>query len=752
MDMRKRWERILALLLSVLLVLPTAAFAVDEGEGGESGSGNDKTAQVSFKGTSWTWGNDVDTVVKAGGSTSFPITMKEGSRLKTVLVKIAGEDAEDDEDGVTIELNADTITGTADDITATIDAWPVRSRTFSLTVAADASLADNLVVSVSATTESIRYSARIHEESGSAITNGSQDEAKHGSEVTLGVVPDDGYRLSSLEIEYGSATTTLTAGVDDWNGLEVTWNAEGNTTVSGEIYDNLDVEAVVEEIPIEYDVTIDVDSGMELVRPSNRVTSLLQGERLEVRVKAKTGYLISDCSIRYGKSYATWASGQSAMQMGNDRVQVQQKSGEVWFYLPEVYADTDIVFTSDYDPDNIPIEIDEGYRINIDSSCGETVARGDDAEFYIYTTSDSYSVKKVTLTVGESTASADPSDGEIRVGRKTYEIEDMGDGEYTLYVDNITEPVTVAATSSGSETVSRPTLTIKSSSHVTITKSVSSSRVDAGDDVNFYFTPSTNYKIDQITLKVGSNSRTVSADKTYIRVDGETYQMSRSASGTVTLFVTDIDQNITVSATTYYSTSPIEPTNTIQINTSSRSAFMNGYADGTFRPQSYMTRAEAVVMLYRLCTVNVDSGTVGSSFRDVPSGMWCAREVNAFAYAGIIDQTSYFYPDTYITRAELTEMLYRLAGSPSVSSSAPSFNDIGNVSSSNAIRYAAYRGWVNGYEDGSFRPYAYIERSEVAALMTRVLGRTSGGISIYYSDVPYTHWAYRYIQLASSYV
>ena len=166
MDMRKRWEQLLALLLSVLLVLPTAALAVDNGEDGEPGSGNDKTAQVSLKGTSWTWDNDVDTVVKAGVSTLFPITMKEGSRLKTVLVKIAGEDAEDDEEGVTIELNADTLTGTNNGITATIDAWPARSRTFSLTVGADASLADNLVVSVSATTESIRSSARIHEESG----------------------------------------------------------------------------------------------------------------------------------------------------------------------------------------------------------------------------------------------------------------------------------------------------------------------------------------------------------------------------------------------------------------------------------------------------------------------------------------------------------------------------------------------------------------------------------------------------------
>nr|WP_297177182.1 S-layer homology domain-containing protein [uncultured Agathobaculum sp.] len=739
-------------MLALVLALSPAAFAGDDAEGGDGGSGGSVSkATVTFIGDSWTWNKDAETDIAADGSQSYELTMAEGRKLDSIHISVADEDKDTEDSSVTLDVSK--LSGEiASVLTAKVEAWPERTRTVELTIAVDPALEADCAVTVSCSTSSPKFSARIEEKSGSAITNGSDDEVAYGSEVTLGVVPDDGYRLSSLTITYGEEEPKQITASTDWNGLKVTWNAEGNTTVSGELYADLSVEAVVEEIPVKYNVTIDVDSGMELVRPSSRVTSLLQGETLEVRVKAKTGYLISDCSIKYGKSYATWASGQSAMQMGNDRVQVQQKSGEVWFYLPEVYVDTDITFTSDYDPDNIPIEIDEGSRINIDSSCGETVARGDDAEFYIYTTSDSYSVKKVTLTIGDSTGSADPSDGEIRVGRKTYEIEDVGDGEYTLYVDNITEPVTVAATSSSSGTVSRPTLTIKSSSHVTITKSVSSNRVDAGDDVNFYFSPSTNYQVDQITLKVGSNTRTVSADKTYIRVGGETYQMSRGASGTVTLFVTDIDENVTVSATSYYSTSPVEPSNMIKINTSSRSAFMNGYADGTFRPQSYMTRAEAVVMLYRLCSVNVDNSVVDSSFRDVPSTLWCAREVNAFAYAGIIDQTSYFYPDSYITRAELTEMLYRLSGSPSVSGSAISFNDIGNVPNSNAIRYAAYRSWVNGYDDGSFRPYANIERSEVATLMTRVLGRTSGGTTTYYTDVPYTHWAYRYIQLASSYV
>ena len=83
-----------------------------------------------------------------------------------------------------------------------------------------------------------------------------------------------------------------------------------------------------------------------------------------------------------------------------------------------------------------------------------------------------------------------------------------------------------------------------------------------------------------------------------------------------------------------------------------------------------------------------------------------------------------------------------------VSSSGPTFTDTNN----SAVRYAASRGWISGYSDGSFRPYNGLARSEAASLMTRLLGRTSGGTTVYYRDVPTTYWAYRAIQLASSYV
>ena len=739
--MKRGWKRLLALTLSALIMLPSVALAADAGDEREEKNG--VTVAIPVR-TAFTVEEptEASTFIESGGKRDFKITLNEGRRLDNVTFTVKGGalPAQPEE----VKLDSTHLEDTANGVSIKMNAWPERSRSFILTVSADNTVVGQFDADISCQSTNQEYDMRIHEETGNArVTGNESDKVSCGKKISLSVVPEDGYRLSSLIVQYGTIKETLTAGNSDWNGLNVTWNAKGESTVSGELYDNLDVEAVVEKIPIVYKLTVDVDDGLELDRPSSRVTSVGQGETCEVRVSTRPGYIIS---------YASWASGQTFLTMGNDRVQVHEKAGKVWFLLPEMYVDTVVTFSTSYDENNIPIETDEGTRINIDTNCGKTVARGDDVKFYVSTTSGRYSVQKITLTVGDSSGSANPSDGEIRVGRKNYEIEDVGGGEYVVYVDNVTEPVKLSATSSGSSSVSRPYLTINSSSHMKITKSVSSSRIDAGDDVTFYFTPDTNYQIDEITVKMGDNSRTVGAKKTSIRVGSTTYQMSRNSNGVVSVYLTDIDQNVTVSGRAYYSKDPVTSTNTIRLNTSSRSAFINGYSDGTFRPENFMTRAEAVVMLYRMCTVNSENNYSTSVFSDVPLGMWCTQEVNAFARAGIIDQTTYFYPDQYITRGELTEMLYRLSGSPSVGSSATRFSDVSGTSNSSAIRYATSAGWINGYPDGTFRPYAYIARSEVAAMMTRGLNRSSGGGGISYKDVPYTYWAYRYIQLASSYV
>ena len=57
------------------------------------------------------------------------------------------------------------------------------------------------------------------------------------------------------------------------------------------------------------------------------------------------------------------------------------------------------------------------------------------------------------------------------------------------------------------------------------------------------------------------------------------------------------------------------------------------------------------------------------------------------------------------------------------------------------------RGYVKGYEDGSFRPDRPVTRAEFAALVNRAFGFSLAG-DVPFSDVPKTHWAYRDIAIA----
>lgn len=748
--MKGKWTRRLAGLLAAALLMPTPAALAADGDTSVSPAPKTAAVTIANKDSVVQFTPSEDKKLAENESVSFTVATKEGYQLESIHIKV--ETKKGDPLG-SLALKQDALNGegTASGISAQVDIWPVYSNTCKLTVSAG-TLTEDVNVSISALAPSTTHKAEIDNPADGKVS-GSGDYG-HGATAGLSVTPDKGYQLKSLQLSYevnGNTVTHTASASCKWNELEIKWNNIDHTTVSGPLYGDLKVTPVIEKIPVTYKVRIFADDGVELNRPGSELTTVDEGASLSVRVSTKEGYLIDQMLVQVGKTYATWTPGQSYFMVNYDRITMRESEGGVSFVLPDITDDVTIEFVSTYDENNIPIKLDEGTHINIDSDVGDTVARGEDAAFTISTTSDRYAVKTITVRIGENKASADPDDEIIRVGNRNYEIQNNGNGEYTLYIDNIREPVTVGASSNSSGTVSRPSLTINSSSNMKITKSVSGSRIDAGDSVRFYFTPNKNYQVDEITVKIGDSTRTVGADKTSIRVGGESYRMSRNADGVVTLYLDDIRANVTVSGRAYYSKDSVKPTGTVKLNTASRSAFLDGYTDGTFRPEAKMTRAEAVVMLYRLCDVSNASGA-GDIFIDVPGSLWYADEINAFANAGIVDVTSYFHPNQYITRAEFVEMLYRLMGSPSYSRGTLRFRDVAGMANEEAIYYAVSRGWVDGYADGTFRPFNYIARSEVAALMTRLLNRTSGGSGSSYKDVPRGHWAYRYIQLASSYV
>lgn len=108
-------------------------------------------------------------------------------------------------------------------------------------------------------------------------------------------------------------------------------------------------------------------------------------------------------------------------------------------------------------------------------------------------------------------------------------------------------------------------------------------------------------------------------------------------------------------------------------------------------------------------------------YEDVKSGNWFYESVKQATVWGLVNGMSVnsFVPDAPLTRAMLTTILYRIAGSPEVEAKA-SFEDVTlNSWYAKAVTWASDNGIVNGVGNGMFAPDAYITREQMATMLFR---------------------------------
>ncbi|RAV19683.1 cadherin-like beta sandwich domain-containing protein [Paenibacillus contaminans] len=234
-------------------------------------------------------------------------------------------------------------------------------------------------------------------------------------------------------------------------------------------------------------------------------------------------------------------------------------------------------------------------------------------------------------------------------------------------------------------------------------------------------------------------------------------------------------------------------------------AYITGFEDGTFRPEKSVSRAELATMLDRLAAFRPASdkaaaamkgaasaaevlgaavvtaaaagkeadkakvpgiqapeavtdqalastpAVAAESFKDV-EGHWAADSIARLADDGILEgyPGGGFLPEGAVTRAEMAVILGRWAGVQQGADKG-SFHDAAGHWAEEAIAAEATKGWLQGYEDGSFRPDAPITRAEAVVLLNRVLKREpiKDAQSAVWLDVSSAHWAYGDIQAAS---
>ena len=152
---------------------------------------------------------------------------------------------------------------------------------------------------------------------------------------------------------------------------------------------------------------------------------------------------------------------------------------------------------------------------------------------------------------------------------------------------------------------------------------------------------------------------------------------------------------------------------------------MKGTTEMEFSPDSYVTRAMFVMIIYRM---EKEPQAGGSVFVDVEIGGYYDRAV-AWANAnGIVSGVSKdrFAPNDPITREQMATILYRYAdfkGYDVESNGNTAYSDSSSISgyAKNAVSWAAANMLMKGNDDGSFLPNANATRAQAAAVFARMI-------------------------------
>ena len=155
--------------------------------------------------------------------------------------------------------------------------------------------------------------------------------------------------------------------------------------------------------------------------------------------------------------------------------------------------------------------------------------------------------------------------------------------------------------------------------------------------------------------------------------------------------------------------------------------YIYGYPDGSVQPNGAITREEIAAILYRITNHAYEKPFVetGNVFPDVAMGRWSVHDIEYLADKKVIVgyPDGEFKPENHLTRAEFAALISRFAGLQKTERSNP-FPDVEQTHWAYADILALYNsGFMQGYEDGTYRPENEITRAEVMTVVNKILGR-----------------------------
>ena len=163
------------------------------------------------------------------------------------------------------------------------------------------------------------------------------------------------------------------------------------------------------------------------------------------------------------------------------------------------------------------------------------------------------------------------------------------------------------------------------------------------------------------------------------------------------------------------------------LNTKDHYSYIIGYQDGTLQPYGTITRGEVATIFFRLLTDETREANWSSTnnYADCSPDLWCNNAISTLTRMGIIEgfEDGTFRPNARITRAQFAKIAVGFFETTK-EDYAGFFTDV-NIGAwyTEYVEAAAHVGLIEGFGDGTFRPDTNITRAQACVIVNRALGR-----------------------------
>lgn len=153
-----------------------------------------------------------------------------------------------------------------------------------------------------------------------------------------------------------------------------------------------------------------------------------------------------------------------------------------------------------------------------------------------------------------------------------------------------------------------------------------------------------------------------------------------------------------------------------------RAGLINGYTDGTFKPNNMISVKETLALVGRVALANPDKANAPSATPLNTTSSWGEAEINAALARLESSMLDISNLDRAVTRGEVAYIMNGVLNLNGFNQ-APVFSDVMGTKYQMHIDELARAGIINGYTDGTFKPELQISREELAKMIVVAYNR-----------------------------